>query len=170
MLADANSKATVQASKDKITLYKNDITATLKESVSSGQNALKVEHPEADLAVIELLVGTLKSNTSKVKQYVPLFNDVEAGKAFVPKIEEKLKKVRELKKKAGVKPQELYKALMDADDVMGKAHDSEIYQWVAAHCLGDMQAILNAGLMPLNELEAEIADTVWKVQKILHCR
>jgi len=157
MLADADSKVTLKESKDKVSAYKADITDTLTQIVDSGRRALKAENPEGDLAVMEMLAGSLKAETGKVKQYVPLFNDVEAGKAFVPQLEEKLKKVRDAKKAKGIGSQEFNKAFMDAEDVMGKASESEVYKWKPEALPADMQNILNAVLMPLKEEESEIA-------------
>ena len=157
MLADADSKVTLKESKDKVSAYKADITDTLTQIVDSGRRALQAKNPEGDLAVMEMLAGSLKAETGKVKQYVPLFNDVEADKAFIPKIEEKLKKVREVKKAKGVSSQEFNKVFMDAEDLMGKAQEGEVYKWIPGALPTDMQAILNAVLLPLKEQESEIA-------------
>ncbi|MCC7197143.1 hypothetical protein IT413_03015 [Candidatus Peregrinibacteria bacterium] len=157
LLADAESKVTLQASKDKVSGYKKDISSTLKEIVNQGQSALKRENPDADLAVIDLLAGSLKSTLATVKQYVPLFNDVESGKTHLPKIETELKKAREAKKKSGVGSPEFNTAYDAAEQALGSAQESEIYLWKVEALPAEMQAILMSVLGPLKDQEAEIA-------------
>ncbi|MCC7196748.1 hypothetical protein IT413_00960, partial [Candidatus Peregrinibacteria bacterium] len=157
MLADADSKLTQQQSKDKVSGYKKDISSTLKEIVNQGQAALKAKDPEADLAVMDLLAGSLKSELATVKQYVPLFNDVESGKTHLPKIEAELKKAREAKKKGGVRSPEFNTAYDAAEQALGSAQESEIYLWKVEALPAEMQAILMSVLGPLKDQEAEIA-------------
>jgi len=156
LLADADGKVSLPESKDKIKAYKEDIAGTLKEIVTSGRMAIEAKNPIGDLAVMDMLASSLKFSIEKVKQYSPLFADVEGAAAEIPKIEEKLKKVRDAKKNNGTDSKEFKAALGEVDDARNKKSIDEIYAWFPENMPEDMKKVLNAVLLPMKDKDAEI--------------
>lgn len=160
LLADADTKLSLKDSKDKVFAYKTDISGTLGEIASQGRSALKAENPDADLAVMELLSGSLKSAIVKVKENLPFFHDIEAGLAQASKVEVELIKVRQIIQTKGVTSPEVGDMINTLDALYYEYDDGTntgIFAYKRAMLAPDLQAILDKPIGILKSQEAEIA-------------
>lgn len=155
VLADADSKLPGGGSKEKISGYKKEITGFLSQVLEKGRLALKKENPDAELESIRTTAKSLEGSIENVKNYVPVFVDVEAARAKLPAAAKKVEAARKAMSEKKLNDNDLATLIGDAGLSLNESEEVLI-KWRETDLPADILAVLSSVQQPIDDMQSEI--------------